>query len=332
MGPLRQILQRMNPHSGVDTAEEVLARRPDAIHATEDAPARFDLLRGGEGMHGMRPTLRSLPHMVASQRGVQKTLSDLDEIPRHPKTRLPADELAELEAYAKSLGVASIGYTRVPQHLIFRDKAVLYDRAIVLTMEMNRRKMATAPSRRSQLAAMEVYHHLGDASIKMTHFLRERGYAAHAGHPLMGLALYPPLAQMAGLGWRGQHGMLITPEFGPRVRLAAVFTDIENLPFFTGENLHSWIPEFCALCGQCVRRCPGNAIYETPVPRDNGLVTCVDVTKCFPQFVDNHGCSVCIKDCPFHRGLYDRLKRHALKRRPTQRASHQPNATPRERA
>jgi epoxyqueuosine reductase QueG len=161
------------------------------------------------------------------------------------------------------------------------------------------------------LAAVEVYHYLGDAAIAIARFLRERGYAAHAGHPLMGLALYPPLAQRAGLGWRGRHGMLITSQFGPRVRLAAVFTNIENLPFFTGENPHRWIPAYCKSCGLCIKQCPAGAIYEQPIPRENGLVTCVDVDRCFPQFADHYGCSVCIRVCPFNRGLYETLKRRA---------------------
>jgi epoxyqueuosine reductase QueG len=207
------------------------------------------------------------------------------------------------------MGVSAIGYTKLPQPWIFQDKAVLYDNAIVLTMEMDKQKMDTAPSPASHLAAVEIYHYLGDAVIAIARFLRAHGYAAHAGHPLMGLALYPPLAQRAGLGWRGRHGMLITPQFGPRVRLAAVFTNIENLPFFTEENPHRWIPTYCQSCGLCIKQCPAGAIYEQPIPRENGLVTCVDVDQCFPQFAEHYGCSVCIRVCPFNRGLYETLKR-----------------------
>jgi len=42
---------------------------------------------------------------------------------------------------------------------------------------------------------------------------------------------------------------LITPKFGPRVRLAAVYTSIQNLPD-SKENNHSWIEEYCKICGQ----------------------------------------------------------------------------------
>ena len=62
----------------------------------------------------------------------------------------------------------------------------------------------------------ETYNQLGQISNRIADWLRERGYAAHAGHPLGGMALYPPMAQEAGLGWRGISGLVITPEYGPR--------------------------------------------------------------------------------------------------------------------
>jgi epoxyqueuosine reductase QueG len=123
----------------------------------------------------------------------------------------------------------------------------------------------------------------------------------------MGPALYPPLAQLAGLGWLGTSGLMITPEHGPRVRLAAVFTSIENLPFGT-QNEHAWVEDFCAQCGVCIRECPPQAIYPEPHHHETGRITCVDNERCFPYFSDYHGCSVCIKVCPFNSTSYDTIK------------------------
>ena len=99
------------------------------------------------------------------------------------------------------------------------------------------------------------------------------------------------------------------------MRLAAVFTSIENLPFFEGENEHCWIEGFCSSCGQCVRGCPTGAILEQPVRRDNGLFMCTNVEKCFPFFLEHHGCSVCIKVCPFNRVGYQTIKERFLRDR-----------------
>jgi epoxyqueuosine reductase QueG len=121
------------------------------------------------------------------------------------------------------------------------------------------------------------------------------------------MALYPPMAQAAGLGWRGSSGLVITPQFGPRVRLAAVFTEIENLPLYQGAE-QAWVLDFCASCQRCIHECPPSAFYDEPFEHDNGLVAVLDNDKCFPCFVAYHGCSICIKVCPFHQQPYGKLK------------------------
>ncbi len=50
------------------------------------------------------------------------------------------------------------------------------------------------------------------------------------------------------------------------------------------------------------------AFYDQPIQHDNGLVTVLDNGRCFPYFAKNHGCSVCIKVCPFNRQGYDKIK------------------------
>ena len=102
--------------------------------------------------------------------------------------------------------------------------------------------------------------------------------------------------------------MLVTPEHGPRVRLGAIFTSIENLPFST-ENEHRWVEEFCRTCQVCVRKCPPEAILPEPQRHQNGQITHVMNERCFPYFSDYYGCSVCIAVCPFSRSSYDAVKR-----------------------
>jgi epoxyqueuosine reductase len=227
--------------------------------------------------------------------------------PEKPKKRVPGGFLADVEEVAKSLGVSSIGYTQVPQRWIFHGKAILHLNAMTLTMEMDKIRIDTAPSVAAEQAFFEIYRDLGIAANRIAEYLRKHGYSAHAAHPLMGPALYPPLAQMAGLGWRSASGLIITPEHGPRVRLAAVFTNIENLPFST-HNDHAWVGDFCVACGICIRECPAGAIMAEPIHHRNGQITCIENSRCFPYFNDNHGCSVCIKVCPFNDSSYASIK------------------------
>jgi epoxyqueuosine reductase len=294
--------------------EDALAARPDAVHATADSPTRFEIVV--EAMNrGHRPpaSLRAMPHMMGSMVGIRRSLQSLNRNPSPPGTRISETELAELEAYARSVGIDDIGYARLSEELVFQRKAVLHEHAIMLTMEMNRDRIDTSPSEQSFVEVHGTYHHLGRAANQIASWLRKVGYSAHAGHPLMGLALYPPLAQQAGLGWRGLHGLLITPRFGPRVRLAAVFTSIENLPLGR-ENDLQWIEEYCNLCKLCVTECPPQAILDQPLARANGLVTCAVTEKCFPYFADNYGCSICIRVCPFQKEEMAALKNHVSKR------------------
>jgi epoxyqueuosine reductase len=295
--------------------ETRLAARSDTVHAGVGSPERFEII--AEAMsRGHRPpaSLRAMPHLMGSIVGIRRSLQTLGRNPSQPRTRISTSDLAELEGHARAVGIADIGYARVSQELVFRNKAVLHANAIVLAMEMDKDRIATSPSEQFFVEVHATYHHLGIAANQIAGWLRKRGYSAHAGHPLMGLALYPPLAQQAGLGWRGLQGLLITPQFGPRVRLAAVFTSVENLPFCS-ENRHGWIAEYCALCKRCARECPPQAIHEQPVVRANGLVTCTLTDRCFPYFVDNYGCSICIRVCPFQNQDNAVLKGHVSETR-----------------
>jgi hypothetical protein len=44
-------------------------------------------------------------------------------------------------------------------------------------------------------------------------------------------------------------------KLGTREKVAAIFTSIENLPFKDG-NKHSWIADYCDLCGNVLENVP----------------------------------------------------------------------------
>jgi epoxyqueuosine reductase len=302
----------MTPMVGLmDKWEEKVVITSGTHHPAVDSPVRFEIMKEGlkRGKGGMESDLASI--MPPTILGMRKSMVSLRNNPPHPKTNVPNGFLDELESYARSLDISSIGYTRVPERWIFQGKAILHLNAIMLTMEMDKVRIDTAPSIAGKQAVMEIYRDLGIAVNKIALYLRQHGYSAHAAHPLMGPALYPPLTQLAGLGWLGTSGLIITPEHGPRVRLAAIFTNIENLPFST-QNDHAWISDFCTSCGICIRECPPQAIYPEPVQHDNGQITCIDNNLCFPYFSDYYGCSVCIKVCPFNKASYGKIKQAYL--------------------
>lgn len=313
---LSKIVERhiMRPMvSRMDRLEESIRAMPGAHTCAPNSPERFHIMKNALKIGAAEPSRLKSRHMLCSLLGVFKSMRDVSKNPPNPATVMDVDARAAMEAYLHSLGISSIGYTRVPSRWVFRDMAVLFPNAIVTTMEMDKARIATAPGPLAGKAVHEIYCHQGRAMIKGAQYLRERGFAAHAGHPLMGNALYPALAQLAGLGQLGTSGLLITPEHGPRVRIAAIFTSIENLPFNEG-NPHAWVAEYCQRCHACVRKCPQQAIHGEPrTVSQTGTISCIDSSRCFPYFLKTSGCSVCINACAFNTGSYTKIRKAFLR-------------------
>jgi epoxyqueuosine reductase QueG len=245
--------------------------------------------------------------MMGSIKGIKKSFGSLKTNPKSPISSISDTLLKEFEDFCYKNGVGMIGYTKVPPEFIFQEKAIIYDNAIVLVMEMDKVKIDQAPHKDTLIEIHKTYRDLGIAANKLASFLRSYGFSAQSSHPLGGIALYPRLGKLANLGWEGRHGLLITPKFGPRVRIAAVFTSITNLPF-AEENTHGWINDYCIKCGLCIRKCPKGAILHDPIQKEGGLITHIIWEKCFPYFLYQYGCTVCIKECLFNKQNYDQLK------------------------
>lgn len=265
------------------------------------------LMQFGSMKDKLAATSKMLPELKISVKELMKSAKELDTNPKIGKKTIEKADLDELEAYAYELGVSQIGYTKVNPDFIFKDFEILYDNAIVITMEMEREAIKTAPSDAATGEVWRTYSGLGIIVNKLAYFLRERGYNCHPSPAVGGDVCTPPLAQDAGVGVIGKNGLLITPEFGPSQRIAVVFIDVENLPLQTlADNKHLWIKGFCEICNNCIRECPGQAIYEQTLTLDDGYPVYVEREKCAPYFSKN--CCTCIAACPFINGNYDKIK------------------------
>ncbi len=99
-------------------------------------------------------------------------------------------------------------------------------------------------------------------------------------------------AYLAGLGTFGVNNMLLTLQYGPRIRFGSVFTTapLTSDPMITRT--------LCTRCMQCVEHCPVQALNEEDYP--DGLT---DTAACaeYSQRLNKHyrsPCGVCIKVCP----------------------------------
>jgi epoxyqueuosine reductase QueG len=111
-------------------------------------------------------------------------------------------------------------------------------------------------------------------------------------------------ARQAGLGTQGLNGLLITPQFGPRVRLGALFLDAELAPDRPIDDYP------CASCTRCWGACPTRALGP------DGL----DRSRCLGEFAPDAAmvalqremlrwlsprtrrqCTGCVTSCPIGR-------------------------------
>jgi reductive dehalogenase len=160
------------------------------------------------------------------------------------------------------------------------------------------------------------YSRMGLFVAGMAEFLRGMGY--HAIPSINGVGLNIPLAIDAGFGEQGRNGKLITPEYGPSVRLCKVITD---LPLVRDNPIRFGVSEFCQVCSKCAEACPVGAItagersWDRPnISNNAGQFTWhLDNELCRRYWSLGNGtnCTSCVRACPFtkHPGLIHELTR-----------------------
>lgn len=220
-------------------------------------------------------------------------------------------------------GASLVGVTRLQRHWLYShwgdhyaphvdgvevgdplELAEEYTHAVVMAFEMSfadvQRSPGIVPS--TDLG----YSQQAYTAASLAEYLRMLGYRAIPSGNDMALSI--PLAVDAGLGEMGRHGILITKEYGPRVRLSKVFT---NLPMEPDPPVDLGIQAFCETCKKCAASCPGRAIPDgdrTDQPRtsaNNGGVRKwqIDPLRCFDWWYRNGsvGCANCIRSCPWNK-------------------------------
>ena len=226
--------------------------------------------------------------------------------PKKPKTKINNSILKALEEKSEKLGIISIGYGKIPGDIFNSNDILEYSNAIVLTYPIGMDIVNEIPSKTAQERNENLYEKFGKITYELSDYLRKQGFASQVAHPIEGLTDLSKLGQEAGLGYIGKSGLLITPELGPRLKVSAILTTIENLPY-SQKNTHKWIKNYCKRCSKCIKRCPEDALIE----RENKLAKADLIDeKCVGC---SQGCTYCIEACPFFEKGYDWVKEKQTK-------------------
>lgn len=177
--------------------------------------------------------------------------------------------------------------------------------AVVMAVEMDPIGIGTSPAVPAAIATGNGYSKMAFILACLGEFIRGLGYkAVQMGNDT---ALSIPISIDAGLGQIGRNGLLITPKFGPRIRLCKVFTDLSLKP---DKPIDFGVTEYCKKCRKCAKACKVKAISDKVEPSFEG--TCpsnnvgvlkwyVNAELCYNFWCDNGiSCSTCITACPYN--------------------------------
>jgi len=147
---------------------------------------------------------------------------------------------------------------------------------------------------------------LDELALKVALYLQDQGYEAFpvpasqrvTPDKLGGIFSHRLAANLAGIGWIGKSSNLITPEYGPRVRLITVLT---NAPLPTDKPMENR----CGKCEACVKACPASAITGEPFREGDPLGVRFDSKACDEYLTKvrmsfgKRICGRCLAACPW---------------------------------
>jgi reductive dehalogenase len=227
---------------------------------------------------------------------------------------------ARIKQVAKFLGADLVGITEYDERWIYTHAADIssatreekpnelkgnFKSVIVLAHGMDHELVKTYPSATACAATGREYSREAAIVSSLASFIRALGYEALGSSNDSAITI--PYAIKAGMGEYARNQMVITREFGPRVRFSKVFTSLELL---YDKPKKFGVRQFCDICTKCADACPPRALPKGPpqaVGPDRSNITGVtkwsaDCAKCFTYWTKiNVDCAICMRVCPFNK-------------------------------
>jgi epoxyqueuosine reductase len=253
------------------------------------------------------------------------------EVPKWTGTPEEASKI--VRAAMRHFGASTIGFMELDDNtrkliygvdpdgkdLIFTDEDEAYETddaryipnkckyVIVYTVQMSVETMRRCPTALASQTTTMAYTRGEAIQAGGQEFLRGLGYQGLSESSTNALGISPAMGVLAGLGEMSRVNRMISPEFGPMVRVHKILTD---LPLAIDKPIDAGIMEFCKRCKKCAEACPSESLsfldeptWETQGGWNNpghkayfeNAVTCM-------QYWREHAgtnCGICFAVCPF---------------------------------
>ena len=211
------------------------------------------------------------------------------------------DVSKEIDAKARELGFAEVGYTNFDMRYVYKAKREWvkpFPHAVCLAYEQDYEPTQSAPSIEAEGPHHGTYRLMGAAALELGDYMRSLGYHAQVHSPNDNSAAYIPMFVAAGLGQLGANGQLLSPHFGSRARIMVITTEA---PVTYDQPIDYGIHAFCSICQVCVNRCPGRALMREKVWWRGVQKHKLIYRRCRPVMGRYEGCAACMRVCPVQK-------------------------------
>jgi ferredoxin len=249
-----------------------------------------------------------------------------DPIEESPAPLTPEEATRRLKGFGRYLGADLVGTTKLNPNYVYshigRSPGTVgepielnHTHAIVFGEEMSHDMVRHAPDSATTTETAFKYFEGAKIAMLVARYINLLGYEARAHVDGNYRVMCGPIAVDAGLGELGRLGLLMTPEFGPRLRLSVVTT---NLPLLQDPPITFGVQHFCDFCKKCATNCPSRAIDAGDKADHNGVEKWQSSQQDCYRFwrIQGSDCALCVKVCPYsHPGTpMHNLVRWAIRR------------------
>jgi ferredoxin len=244
-----------------------------------------------------------------STRSFGETEFEPDPISGEPVSATPEEFATRLKGFANYLGADLVGCTKLNPSYIYSNIGrspglwgspieLDHPNAIAVAVEMNHTMTRQAPGLTAFTESSHEYFKAGNIALVLARYINLLGYRAKAHVDTNYQVMCVPIAADAGLGELGRIGLLMTPKFGPRVRLAIVTTD---LPLSHDKPKPFGVQDFCEICKKCADICPSASIAGDEKQEYAGVEKWQSRQDGCYRYWRQVGtdCAICLKVCPY---------------------------------